>query len=422
MCPHSLTGRPYHPNGLGRAVGTRVYPPLSGSGWTLCLLHLRGGVPIPQAAQAGPEGLGCIHRCVGVAGPCAYLVLPRGALIPQTAQAGPEGLGCIRRCVRVAGPCVSSLSHGAPVFPQRPRHDRGDSGLSAAVQGWLDLVSHRSPTASRYPPSGRGRAGGTRVYPPLWEGGWALCIPCFPTGRHYPRAAQAGPQGLGCIRRCVGGRRWQPTSVPTGRPYPPSGLSSTGGTRMCPPLCGSGWALCKPCSPPGRPYPPHGPGMTGGTRVYPPLCGSGWALCIPCSPTAHASPPNSPCRTGATRVYPPWGATTTGPNVTHPPSYLSKLRGGGSPRVRMGGGFRPWGGGPPKVGGLACDPLLQHAYLVGGVFGGLGVRMYVCDNSVVWSLPRNVLKVALLAPPPLLPPPSPFPPPPLFPPRPPVSL
>ena len=62
-----------------------MYPPLCGSGWTLCILVLPRGVAIPQAAQAGPEGLGCIRRCVGVAGPYAYLVLPRGVAIPQAA-------------------------------------------------------------------------------------------------------------------------------------------------------------------------------------------------------------------------------------------------------------------------------------------------------------------------------------------------
>ena len=51
------------------------------------------GVPIPQAAQAGPEGLGCIRRCVGVAGSCTNLVLPRGVPNPQAVQAAPEGLG-----------------------------------------------------------------------------------------------------------------------------------------------------------------------------------------------------------------------------------------------------------------------------------------------------------------------------------------
>ena len=46
------------------------------------------------------------------------------------------------------------------------------------------------------------------------------------------------------------------------------------------------------------------------------------------------------------------------------------------------------GGGVPKVGGSVHDPLLPHAYLLGGwVSGGLGVWRYVCDNIAFLSLP-----------------------------------
>ena len=62
---------------------------------------------------------------------------------------------------------------------------------------------------------------------------------------------------------------------------------------------------------------------------------------------------------------------------------------GGGRLGGVGGGFR-LGGGVPKVGGLARDPLLPHAYLLGGcVSGGWGVRRYVCDNSAFSSLPRR---------------------------------
>ena len=44
------------------------------------------GVPVPQKAQARPEGLGCVRRGVGVARPCAYHVLPRVVPIPQISQ------------------------------------------------------------------------------------------------------------------------------------------------------------------------------------------------------------------------------------------------------------------------------------------------------------------------------------------------
>ena len=63
----------------------------------------------------------------------------------------------------VDGPYVSSYSHGASLSPKRPRQDRRDSGVSAAVWEWMGLVSPRTPTGRPYPPSGPGRMGRTRV-------------------------------------------------------------------------------------------------------------------------------------------------------------------------------------------------------------------------------------------------------------------
>ena len=94
-----------------------MYPPLSGSAWTLCILVLPRCVPIPQAAQARPVGLGCIRRCVGV-----------------------------------AQPCVSSFSHGASLPPKRPSQVRRDSGVSAAVWKWLGpMHTSLSHGASLFP-------------------------------------------------------------------------------------------------------------------------------------------------------------------------------------------------------------------------------------------------------------------------------
>ena len=219
--PRSPTGRPYPPRGRGTTGGTRVYPLLCGSGWPLCILVLPRAIPISQAAQAGPGGLGCIRRSVVMAGLYAYLFLPRGVPIHQAAQAGPGGPGCIRRCVGVAVPCVSSFSHEASLSPKRPRQDRRDSGVSATVWEWLDLVYARSPTGRPYPPSGPSRTGGTQVYPPLCGSGYTLCI----------------------------------LRSPTGHPYRTSGLGRTGGTRVYPPLCGSGWTLCMLVLPRGVPIP-----------------------------------------------------------------------------------------------------------------------------------------------------------------------
>ena len=56
--------------------------------------------------------------------------------------------------------------------------------------------------------------------------------PQTPTGRPYPFAALAGPEGLGCNCRCVGEG---PLRVPT-NPHAASlslrGLGRTGGTRV----------------------------------------------------------------------------------------------------------------------------------------------------------------------------------------------
>ena len=93
-------------------------------------------------------------------------------------------------------------------------------------------------------------------------------IPDEPTGRPYPPAAQAGPEGLGCNRRGVG--EGKILDEPTGRPYPPAaqvGPEGLGCNRRC---VGKGKI---PDEPTGRPYPPvwgkekYGPGWTGGTRV-----------------------------------------------------------------------------------------------------------------------------------------------------------
>ena len=60
--PDPPTGHPYPPNGQGRTGRTRVYPPLCGEalqGWRY--MTPPWGAPIPQTAQARPEGLGCIR-------------------------------------------------------------------------------------------------------------------------------------------------------------------------------------------------------------------------------------------------------------------------------------------------------------------------------------------------------------------------
>ena len=114
----------------------------------------------------------------------------------SAAQAGPEGLGCNRRCVGVVRLCARNPPRGAPI-PPRPRQDRRDSGVTAAVWG-RDL---------------------------------SVC-PQTPTGRPYPSAAQAGPEGLGCNRRCVGEGPLRAPTIPHGASLSLRGRGKTGGTRV----------------------------------------------------------------------------------------------------------------------------------------------------------------------------------------------
>ena len=371
VSPRTPTGCPYPPSSPRRTGGTRVYPPLCGGGWCACLLVPPQGATITQATQAGPEGLGCIRRCVGVDGVrgssyphgaslspkqprqdrrdsgvsalvwgwmvcvsprtptgrhyhpsdpgrtggtrvypplcgggwCARLLVPpRGVPIPQTAQAGPEGLGCIRPCVGVDGVRVSSYPHRAPLSPKRPRQDRRDSGVSAVVWGWMVCAAPRTPTGRPYPPNSPRRTGGTRVYPPLCGGGWCACLLVPPQGATITQATQAGPEGLGCIRRCVGVDGVRVSSYPHGVSLSPkqprqdrrdSGVSALVW----------GWMVCvSPRTPTGRHYHPSDPGRTGGTRVYPPLCGGGWCARllvpprgVPIPQTAQAGPEGLRC-------------------------------------------------------------------------------------------------------------------------------
>ena len=90
--------------------------------------------------------------------------------------------------------------------------------------------------------------------------------PQTPTGRPYPSAAQAGPEGLGCNRRCVGGGQFVCPKSPTGRPYPSAahaGPEGLGCNRRC---VGEG-PLRVPTNPHGASLSLRCPSRTGGTRV-----------------------------------------------------------------------------------------------------------------------------------------------------------
>ena len=56
--------------------------------------------------------------------------------------------------------------------------------------------------------------------------------PQTPTGRPYPSAAPAGPEGLGCNRRCVGRDFPRVSPNPHGASLSLRGPCRTGGTRV----------------------------------------------------------------------------------------------------------------------------------------------------------------------------------------------
>ena len=112
--------------------------PLCGSGWTLCILVLPRDVPIPHGAQKGPGGLGCIRRCMWVAGPRHTSFSHGASLSPKRPKQDRGGSGVFTSVWERLDPVHTSFSHGASLSPKRPRQDRGDSGVSASMWEWLD--------------------------------------------------------------------------------------------------------------------------------------------------------------------------------------------------------------------------------------------------------------------------------------------
>ena len=56
--------------------------------------------------------------------------------------------------------------------------------------------------------------------------------PLVPTGRPYPSAAHAGPEGFGGNRRCVGEGPLRVPPNPHGASLSPGGPGRTGGTHV----------------------------------------------------------------------------------------------------------------------------------------------------------------------------------------------
>ena len=121
-------------------------------------------------------------------------------------QARPEGLRCFCRYVGRGWKVNHTRPpHGAHLFPKRPRQDRRDSGVCAAVWGVGSPNARGPPRGHPYSLNNPGRTRGTRVLPPLCAEGLE--------GQSYP-------------------------TTPRGSPIPPNGLGKTGKTRVYLPLCG----------------------------------------------------------------------------------------------------------------------------------------------------------------------------------------
>ena len=161
-----------------------------------------GGLGGPKAAEApSPQRRGPRwSQCEG--GPLASAegasVVPKRRRPPRLSGGGlgsPKAMEAPSPQRR--GPrCVPKPPRGVPI-PPRPRQDRRDSGVTAAV--WGRDLSVRPQT---------------------------------PTGRPYPSAAQAGPEGLGCNRRCVGEGPLRAPPNPHGASLSLRGPGRTGETRV----------------------------------------------------------------------------------------------------------------------------------------------------------------------------------------------
>ena len=232
------TGRPYPPSGPVKNRGTRVHRPLRGEELEVKLyMASEGGFPDPQTAKGRPEGFGCIRRC--------------GQRNWRFNHSRPP-------------------PDGASLFPDRPRHDRRYSGVSAAAWGGAgSSMVHGTPERRPYPPNVPGRTEGTRVSPPLCgEELEVQSLPTPPQGVPIHQAAQAGTDELGCIADVWAGTGGHGASLSPKRPKHDMSDSGVSGA-----VWGGAASAIVPEPPTGRPYPSSGPRRTGGTQVYPPLCG-----------------------------------------------------------------------------------------------------------------------------------------------------
>ena len=244
-------GGPYPPSGQGKTGGTRVYPGHCGSGWILCISCSPTKHPYPQGRPRRTKGtrvypplaecLYLVHTSFsngaslslklswqnrgtqlypplcGSAGSCAYVALPQAIADPRWSRQDRRESGVSTAVPEGPDTVQTRFSHGASLSPRRPKQDRRDSSVSAAVWQCLDPMHARFSHRASLSQGGLGRTGGIWVHGPLCGRGRKLLHAWFShTVSLSPPAAQAGPEGRGCMRRCMGGARSCAYLVPRG--------------------------------------------------------------------------------------------------------------------------------------------------------------------------------------------------------------
>ena len=132
---------------------------------------------------------------------CCLLVPPRGAPIPQMAEAGPEGLGCIRRCVGVDDVVSPYTPTGCPYPPNGPRRTGGTRVYPPPCGGGRCSVSSKTPWGApipRRPGKDRRNSGGSAA---VW-GRKGTVHTLFPLGYPHSQEARTGQVGYGLVRLC----------------------------------------------------------------------------------------------------------------------------------------------------------------------------------------------------------------------------
>ena len=265
-----------------------MYPPLCGGGWCGVSFKPPRGVPIPPRPRQDRRDSAVSAAMWGWVVWC-LLESPSRRPYPPAAPVGPNGFRCIRRCVGMGSVVSRRNPAGVPIPPQ-PRQVRRDSGVSARCVGVGCVVSPKNPQGAFVSPRGRTRTGrDSSIAAAVW--GWVVWFLLkTPPGRPYPPAAQAGPEGLGCTRRCVGVGGGLSLQNPQGASLSPRGRGKIRGTRVYPVLCGGGWCGGSSKPPRGVPILPRPRQVRRDSGISTAVWG--WLVwCLLKTPTGHFYPP-----------------------------------------------------------------------------------------------------------------------------------